>query len=64
MVRPEQPNRAFNTLKEKFFCEGGRANVGKDYQGVGYLIYPEVQKAKSPGEPTEAMTPTGNPQST
>jgi hypothetical protein len=26
-------------------------------------IYP-AQKAKSPGEPTEAVAPTGNPQTT
>jgi hypothetical protein len=42
VVRPDQANRAFNILKEKFFCSGGRANVGNDYQGVGYLIYPEA----------------------
>jgi hypothetical protein len=42
VVRPDQANRAFNILKEKFFCRGGRANVGNDYQGVGYLIYPEA----------------------
>lgn len=64
VVRPNQPNQAFDLLKEKFFCEGGRPNVGQGYQGVGYLIYPEAQKAKGPGEPTEAITPTGIPQST
>lgn len=64
VVRPEQKNRAFNILKEKFFCHGGRANIGKDYEGVGYMIYPEAQKAKGPGESTEAIAPTGNPQST
>ncbi len=64
VVRPNQPNRAFNLLKEKFFCEGGRANAGKNYQGVGYLIHPDVQKAKGPGEPTEAIAPTGIPQTT
>jgi len=42
VVRPDQANRAFNILKEKFFCSGGRANVGSDYQGVGYLIHPEA----------------------
>jgi hypothetical protein len=40
VVRPDQPNRAFNLLKEKFFCDGGRQNVGTNYHGVGYLIYP------------------------
>jgi hypothetical protein len=33
-----------------------------DYEDVGLKIYPP-QKAKSPGEPTEAVTPTRNPQS-
>jgi hypothetical protein len=30
------------------------------YENVGLLIYPP-QKAKSPDEPTEAITPTRNP---
>ncbi len=64
VVRPGQANRAFNILKEKFFCNGGRANAGNDYLGVGYLIHPDTQKAKGPGEPTEAIAPTGIPQST
>lgn len=64
VVRPNQPNRAFNSLKEKFFCKGGRANAGNDYHGVGYLIHPDAQKAKGPGEPTEAIAPTGIAQST
>lgn len=42
VVRRGQANRAFNLLKKKFLCRGGRANVGKDYEGVGYLIYPEA----------------------
>lgn len=64
VARPEQSNRAFAILREKFFCRGGRIQAGKDYEGVGYLVYPEAQKAKGPGEPTEAVAPTGNPQST
>jgi hypothetical protein len=62
-IRPEQANQAFDVLKNKFFCAGGRELVGQDYQNVGLKIYP-AQKAKSPGEPTEAVAPTGNPQST
>lgn len=42
VVRRGQPNRAFEILKKKFFCRGGRANVGKDYEGVGYMIYPDA----------------------
>ena len=50
-------------LKRKFFCDGGRAGVGSGYENVGLIVYPP-QKAKSPDEPTEAVAPTGNPQST
>ena len=62
-IRPAQANQAFELLRKKFFCDGGRANVGSAYENVGLMIYP-AQKAKSPDEPTEAVTPTGNPQST
>lgn len=62
-LRPTQANQAFELLKKKFFCDGGRHGVGRGYQHVGLKIYP-VQKAKSLDEPTEAITPTGNPQST
>ena len=62
-MRPAQPNQAFELLKRKFYCDGGRKAVGIDYENVGLLIYPP-QKAKSPDEPTEAITPTRNPQST
>ena len=62
-VRPGQANQAFEALKPKFFCDGGRENVGVGYDNVGLMIYPP-QKAKSPGEPTEAVAPTRNPQST
>lgn len=62
-IRPGQANQAFDVLKRKFFCDGGRAKVGAGYDNVGLVIYPP-QKAKSPGEPTEAVAPTGNPQST
>ena len=62
-IRPAQANQAFELLKRKFFCDGGRAGVGRGYESVGLMIYPP-QKAKSPDEPTEAVAPTGNPQST
>lgn len=62
-IRPGQSNQAFDILKKKFFCQGGRANIGAGYDNVGLVVYPP-QKAKSPGEPTEAVAPTGNPQST
>lgn len=62
-IRPKQANQAFALLKKKFFCDGGRKGVGSGYENVGLKIYP-AQKAKSPDEPTEAVAPTGNPQST
>ena len=62
-IRPAQVNQAFELLKRKFFCDGGRERVGSGYENVGLMIYPP-QKAKSPDEPTEAVAPTRNPQST
>ena len=62
-MRPSQANKAFDVLKPKFYCAGGRAKVGSCYENVGLMIYPP-QKAKSPDEPTEAVAPTRNPQST
>jgi hypothetical protein len=62
-LRPTQTNQAFELLKRKFYCDGGRTHVGMGYENVGLMVYPP-QKAKSPDEPTEAITPTRNPQST
>ena len=62
-IRPTQDNQAFDILKKKFYCDGGRAYVGSGYENVGLMVYP-IQKAKSPDEPTEAITPIENPQST
>lgn len=62
-IRPAQANQAFDMLKRKFYCDGGREHVGSGYENVGLMIYPP-QKAKSPDEPTEAVAPTRNPQST
>ena len=62
-LRPAQQNQAFEVLKSKFYCSGGRQRVGQGYENVGLIVYPP-QKAKSPGEPTEAVAPTRNPQST
>lgn len=45
-LRPEQDNRAFDVLKEKFYCKGGRESVGKDYQGVGMNVYPSLKSEK------------------
>lgn len=62
-LRPAQANQAFDLLKQKFYCAGGRQRVGHDFENIGLMIHPP-QKAKSPGEPTEAVAPTRNPQST
>lgn len=41
VLRPGQPNRAFDVLKKKFYCEGGRENVGNGYEGYGLKRIPE-----------------------
>lgn len=40
VLRPEQENRAFAMLKEKFFCKGGRRRAGAGYEDVGLKIFP------------------------
>lgn len=45
-LRPDQLNRAFDVLKEKFYCDGGREQVGKGYEGVGMKIYPTPKSEK------------------
>lgn len=40
LLRPTQPNRAFDVLKLKFFCSGGRQNVGTGFEDWGLKIYP------------------------
>ena len=45
-VRPAQENRAFDVLKKKFFCKGGRKAVGNQFEGVGMKIYPSLKSEK------------------
>ncbi len=45
-IRPRQNNRAFEVLKEKFYCAGGRKNLGVDFEGVGMNIYPTPKSEK------------------
>lgn len=45
-LRPEQENRAFETLQKKFYCDGGRGALGKGYEGVGMMIYPALKSEK------------------
>ncbi len=40
VVRPGQENRAFEVLKSKFFCSGGRKHVGVGFEGWGLKIHP------------------------
>jgi len=45
-LRPQQENRAFEVLKSKFYCDGGRKNAGNGYEGVGMKIYPPLESEK------------------
>lgn len=47
VVRPEQANRAFEVLKTKFFCSGGRRKVGTGFEGWGLKIHP-AQESERP----------------
>ncbi|MEZ0232507.1 MAG: DUF3800 domain-containing protein [Methylophilaceae bacterium] len=48
VLRPEQENSAFQVLKRKFYCSGGRHHVGIGYENWGLKIFPQI--AKSPDE--------------
>lgn len=43
VLRPDQSNQAFDSLKKKFFCKGGRPEVGKEYSGWGLKIVPSIK---------------------
>ncbi len=46
VLKPGQENRAFNALKRKFFCSGGRENVGVGFENWGLKIYPSPESEK------------------
>ncbi len=46
-LRPEQENRAFDVLKGKFYCDGGREKAGTCFKGAGMKIYPALKSEKS-----------------
>lgn len=46
VLRPEQDNRAFDVLKRKFFCSGGRDNVGEGFENWGLKIHPAPESEK------------------
>lgn len=41
VLNPMQPNRAFDVLKHKFYCAGGRDCTGQDYEGYGLKTFPK-----------------------
>lgn len=45
-LRPQQENRAFEVLKTKFYCSGGRKRLGVGYEGWGLKIYPAQESEK------------------
>ena len=47
VVKSDQGNRAFEVLKRKFFCSGGRRSVGAGFEGWGLKIYP-LQESERP----------------
>lgn len=40
VLRPEQTNKAFDILEQKFYCKGGRKEIGYDYIGWGLKKFP------------------------
>jgi hypothetical protein len=48
VLRPAQPNRAFDVLKRKFYCSGGRARVGNGFEGWGLKVHPSASESEKP----------------
>ena len=46
LLRPVHANRAFDVLKSKFFCKGGRRKLGVDYEGWGHKVFPPLESEK------------------
>lgn len=40
VLHPQQHNRAFEIIKDKFYCKYGRQHTGCDYEGFGLKIFP------------------------
>lgn len=40
VLHPTQNNRAFEIIKHKLYCRGGRRHTGQDYLGFGLKIFP------------------------
>lgn len=45
-LKPDQTNRAFDILREKFYCDAGRENVGQGFEGVGMKVFPMPDSEK------------------
>ncbi|TQV62820.1 MAG: DUF3800 domain-containing protein [Halothiobacillaceae bacterium] len=46
VLRPHQENRAFEVLKRKFFCSGGREKLGEGFENWGLKIFPPLDSEK------------------
>jgi hypothetical protein len=46
VIRPGQENRAFDVLKRKFYCSGGRERLGEGYEDWGLKIFPSRESEK------------------
>lgn len=46
VIRPDQPNRAYDVLKRKFYCEGGRDKVGQQFKSWGLKVFPALESEK------------------
>jgi len=46
VLRPGQENRAFDVLKRKFYCSGGRHNVGEGFGNWGLKLFPPSESEK------------------
>ena len=46
VLRPGQENRAFDVLKRKFYCSGGRSKVGEGFENWGLKIFSTAESEK------------------
>ena len=46
VLKPEQKNKAFEVLKRKLYCDGGREYAGKNFEGMGLKIFPPTESEK------------------
>jgi len=46
VLRPGQESRAFEVLKRKFFCSGGREKIGQGLEDWGLKLFPSPESEK------------------